>query len=295
MPSIISGAYAAQAPAAAASGATIIYASGLGGCGYSGLPADLDMQRSTGRSDLSSARRDGITLRIGYMCSTSIVKLAEFDRHWPSELRQQLHTSPAQWMQQNVRGEVLKSWYGGDYEPACMNNPDWRTYQKYVLRLQLDAGMDGIFFDNPTVHPDGCYCPYCMQAFQRSGGAPDDRERLVGRGPPPDGRCAEERFPAFPYDDCPRFYRGHGATSRTLNPKALITANNSLNSPTVLYLQARTYGYSIYEMSKAEDLVVVEEMSAAAWHALIRAEKSTSMGRHTGSWKPSATASQWSR
>ena len=49
--------------------------------------------------------------------------------------------------------------------------------------------------------------------------------------------------------------------ARTINPRALITCNNSLNSPGVLYSQCRTYGYNIYEMSKAEDFVVVEDMA----------------------------------
>jgi hypothetical protein len=50
--------------------------------------------------------------------------------------------------------------------------------------------------------------------------------------------------------------------ARTLNPRALVTANNSLNSPEVLYSQCRSYGYNIYEMSQAEDFVVVEDMSS---------------------------------
>src|SRR5689334_16170461 len=46
-----------------------------------------------------------------------------------------------------------------------MNNPDWRTYEKSIVRLQLESGHDGIFFDNPTVHPQGCYCEHCMVKF----------------------------------------------------------------------------------------------------------------------------------
>jgi hypothetical protein len=49
--------------------------------------------------------------------------------------------------------------------------------------------------------------------------------------------------------------------ARTINPAALITCNNSLNSPASFYSQCRSYGYNIYEMSKAEDLVVVEDMA----------------------------------
>jgi len=37
-----------------------------------------------------------------------------------------------------------------------MNHPDWRTYERFMVRQQLESGCDGIFFDNPTVHPQGC-------------------------------------------------------------------------------------------------------------------------------------------
>ena len=45
-----------------------------------------------------------------------------------------------------------------------------------------------------------------------------------------------------------------------MKPGALVTCNNSLNAPEAFYSQCRVYGYNIYEMSKAEDLVVVEDM-----------------------------------
>src|SRR5206468_10432647 len=51
------------------------------------------------------------------------------------------------------------------------------------------------------------------------------------------------------------------ARARTPHPNALITCNNSLNSPEAFFSQIRTYGYSIDEMSKVEDLVVVEDMA----------------------------------
>lgn len=50
--------------------------------------------------------------------------------------------------------------------------------------------------------------------------------------------------------------------ARSLNPRALVTCNNSLNSVEVFYSQCRNYGYNIFEMSRAEDLVVVEDMSS---------------------------------
>ena len=54
------------------------------------------------------------------------------------------------------------------------------------------------------------------------------------------------------------FFREMRAYARTIKKDALITANNSFNSADVLYAQCRNYAYDIHEMSKTEDLVVVE-------------------------------------
>jgi hypothetical protein len=48
--------------------------------------------------------------------------------------------------------------------------------------------------------------------------------------------------------------------ARTIKRGALITCNNSLNSPDVLFSQNRADGYNINELSRTEDFVVVEDM-----------------------------------
>ena len=94
-----------------------------------------------------------------------MVKLATFDQNWWKEFCGEFSTPPAQWRQQDREGKPRLSWYGGDYLPACKNNPDWRTHEKFIVRLQLELGNDGIFFDNPTVHPQGFYCEHCLTKF----------------------------------------------------------------------------------------------------------------------------------
>jgi hypothetical protein len=252
-----------QAEAAAASGANIIYASGVGALGYAGLPpaAELDQAKQAAAAYVKRAKQDGIKLAIGYVCATSIVKLDTFDTNWPPELRAQLKTPPAQWLQQDKDGKPLPSWYGGDYRPACMNNPDWRTYEKFMVRQQLEAGHDGIFFDNPTVHPDGCYCDYCMRAFAKWLGSQ--------AGPPPYDASGirayaqqhKAEFLRFRGTIAADFLREMRTYARSINPKALITCNNSLNTPDAFYSQCRTYGYDIDELSKVEDLIVIEDMA----------------------------------
>jgi len=262
------GAIGDQAETAAASGATVIYASGLGALGYGGLPpaGDLAEVRRAVAAYNAKARAAGVRLIIGYACATSIVKLDTFDKNWSAEFRAQFGTPPAEWRQQGRDGKPLRSWYGGYYEPACMNNSDWRCYERFIVRQQLETGHDGIFFDNPTVHPQGCYCPNCMKKF---AGFLAERKLL-----PPNIRPAESasvdllrRFAADHPADFLRFRCTIAADflaemrrfARTVRPAALVTCNNSLNSPDRLFSQCRKHGYNIEELARVEDLVVVED------------------------------------
>ncbi len=261
------GDIAEQARAAVMSGSTIIYSTGFGALGYQGWPTPSEAEKTHDATSayLSEAKKNGLRLALGYVCATSIVKLENFARNWPEKFCAQFSAPPQKWLQQDREGKVLASWYGGDYQPACMNNPDWRTYEKFIVRQQLEAGHDGIFFDNPTVHPQGCYCQYCMTEFAlflvKSGekiAAPSQNSlkflRDLAASRPTD-------FMRFRCRIAADFLAEIRSYARTIKPGALITCNNSLNSPEVFFSQCRTYGYNIFEMSQAEDLVVVEDMS----------------------------------
>lgn len=263
------GGIASQADAAAASGASIIYATGIGGFGYEGLPpaGELAAERKVIIEYNRQAKADGIELSIGYLCATSIVKLDTFDKNWTDEFRAQFKTPPAEWRQQDRQGKPLSSWYGGDYQPACMNNPDWRAFERAMVRYQLETGHDGVFFDNPTVHPQGCYCPHCMAKFavflEQEGETIPPAETKVDNRIEAIRQLADARpneFRRFRTTIARDFLADIRGFARTIRPHALITCNNSLNSPGVLYAQCRSYGYNIHELSKMEDFVVVEDM-----------------------------------
>ena len=253
-----------QAEAAAACGVTVIYASGVGGDGYGGLPETAAWkQRLADEAAYAKKAHDlGITTVLGYLCATSIVGLEAFDAHWTDAMRAEFGSAPETWLQQDANGNALPSWYGGEYRPACMNNPSWRNYETYMVRQQLETGHDGVFFDNPTVHIEGCYCTHCMAgfaAFMKTEGTvvPDPSVEAMRK-------IAQERVNDFKRYRCTigrDFLAAMRAFARTINPKALITANNSLNSPEAMYSQSRGFAYNIYEMSKGEDFVVVEDMS----------------------------------
>lgn len=254
-----------QAEAAAACGATIIYSTGFGGVGYAGLPpeAEIEAMATKTRTYLDNARKQGIHLAIGYVCATSIVKIESFDKNWSAKFRRQFSSPPRNWLQVGADGKPLPSWYGGDYRPACMNNTNWQTYEKAMVRMQLEAGHDGIFFDNPTVHPQGCYCEFCMRKFQKflvaAGVAADAPEKGFVAYMRKLATAHPQEFLRFRCTIARDFLEQIQKFARTIKPNAIITCNNSLNSPTVFFSQARNYAYNIHEMSKVEDLVVVED------------------------------------
>ena len=146
-----------------------------------------------------------------------------------------------------------------------MNNPDWRRYQEFIVRLQIESGHDGIFFDNPTVHPQGCYCEHCMRKFKEFLAREGQRVEVPGTNSLAFLRQLAQSRPAdfmrFRCTTARDFMAQMRACARRVKSGALITCNNSLNAPEAFYSQCRGYGYNIHEMSQAEDLVVVEDMS----------------------------------
>ncbi len=259
------GGFSQQAEAAAACGVTVLYATGLGGDGYTGLPAPeaWATHLKDSRDYTAKAKQAGVPTVLGYLCATSIVGLDKFAANWTPEMKSAFHTTPDTWLQQDSDGKPLPSWYGGEYRPACMNHPDWRAYEKFMVRMQLETGHDGIFFDNPTVHEKGCYCPFCMEKF--AGFLAAEGTTVPDHAVEALRKLAVERADDFKRFRCTTgrdFIAEMRAHARTLNPDAVVTVNNSLNAPGVLYSQCHIYGYSIPEMSKEEDFVTIEDMAA---------------------------------
>ena len=63
-----------------------------------------------------------------------------------------------------------------DREHQCYmmdrNNPVWREYLKAIIRLQIDAGVDGVQLDEAELpitsfQYGGCFCKECMQGFRQ--------------------------------------------------------------------------------------------------------------------------------
>jgi hypothetical protein len=79
--------------------------------------------------------------------------------------------------QRDIHGDALHALWiecpGLDHWNYMMdrNNPVWREYLKAVVRLQVDAGVHGIHFDEAEVpltslQYGGCFCDTCMRGFR---------------------------------------------------------------------------------------------------------------------------------
>ncbi len=48
----------------------------------------------------------------------------------------------------------------------CVNSPGVRQYTKGLIRLIIEAGADGSFYDGPYVRQGNCYCRWCREKFR---------------------------------------------------------------------------------------------------------------------------------
>jgi hypothetical protein len=85
------------------------------------------------------------------------------------------------WYARDQRGRFIH-YYTGRYM-TCWLHPEWRAQLRQRVHEIVEAGSDGVFFDNPWlglhtlslfdtwVSGAGCYCPRCQEAYaQASGG-----------------------------------------------------------------------------------------------------------------------------
>jgi len=74
-------------------------------------------------------------------------------------------TDPITWTQLNANGKPIKYEHGGlSGYYWCINNPNTRQYVRNVIKMQVQHGSHGVFFDGPAMF--GCHCDYCQQQFR---------------------------------------------------------------------------------------------------------------------------------
>ena len=71
-----------------------------------------------------------------------------------------------QWRRLDAEGNVIL-YHGKKHRPmACLRRGGWRRYQKRRIQMAIKAGLDCVYFDNPTVMTCSCYCDLCRRQFK---------------------------------------------------------------------------------------------------------------------------------
>lgn len=114
------------------------------------------------------------------------------------------------------------------------NNPVWRQYLKAVIRIQIDAGVDGVQLDEAelpitSMQYGGCFCKDCMKGF----------------------RAYLQRHPELVPDDVPSLYDWH--YGEWLLSKGHDFKDDQSNAPLFLdYLQFQREQITVYFRELAE-------------------------------------------
>lgn len=117
-----------------------------------------EVQWTIVRNMIKRAHRIGIKV-IAYLSVTNSFWQEMFE----------VEPAAAGWKQLNYDGQdvpYMAASYSGIVTRVlmCVNQAPWRRYIKYKITKALEAGADGLFFDNLF---SKCYCPICREKFGR--------------------------------------------------------------------------------------------------------------------------------
>ena len=93
-----------------------------------------------------------------------------YDREWGNyeDILGPRPTNPLNWTQR-TREKQAKAYefsgHAGYY--MCPNNEDLRQYVRGIMRLVIETGADGVFFDGPMFKGGMCFCDSCQEKFRR--------------------------------------------------------------------------------------------------------------------------------
>ncbi len=151
------------------------------------VPVDEFVRRYAQRREampryIEAAKAAGVDRVIAYICMMTTggdpEKRTGFWAFWDNwdafedfNIPPRPELDPVNWQQRQPDGSPVIA-YRRDHPPYhpmfrwtnCINNPAWRTYQRWVTEEAARVGIDGFFVDNAgTQH---CYCEHCRAGFR---------------------------------------------------------------------------------------------------------------------------------
>ncbi len=151
------------------------------------VPLEEHVRRYAARREampayIEAAKGAGVDRVIAYICMMTTggdpQERTGFWRFWDNwdafeqfNIPERPEVDPINWQQRKPDGspEIAYRRDHPPYDPMfrwtnCINNPAWRTYQRWVTEEAARIGIDGFFVDNAgTQH---CYCEHCRAGFR---------------------------------------------------------------------------------------------------------------------------------
>jgi len=174
------------------------------------------------------------------------------------------------WYARDPRGRPFY-YYTGRYM-SCWRHPEWIEHLREMVRGIIEAGADGVFFDNPWhasqpfllggswLGSAGCYCNRCRVAFREETGL----EIPAHLSP---GRSETDRYLRWRADQVTHTLSELAANARALEPEVLISANDfdAIMRPSFVMC-----GIDLPALAKVQDVLMIEDYGLPRWEAANR-------------------------
>jgi len=157
-------------------------------------PSEIRARTEHIREWVKNVHEAGVPIVIPYICNQTISGdperrrgIWEFWDHWDDYAEFGIGprpTEPTDWLARERNGRphfnYEKRHRGflriGQYRFApCVNNPNYRAYQRAVVDLIARVGYDGVFVDNCNLN---CYCAHCQSKFREYLASRYTREQM---------------------------------------------------------------------------------------------------------------------
>jgi hypothetical protein len=179
------------------------------------------------------------------------------------------------WYALDPKGQRIY-YYTGRYM-TCWSHPTWLAHLREMVKGIVDAGAEGVFFDNPwhgaqPLHikgawlgPVGCYCERCQAAFRQDTGLEAIPKRIS-----PDIDEASQRYLRWRAKQVTQTMHMLAEYARSLNPDIVISANDfdAVMRPSYLI-----YGIDLQALAEVQDVIMIEDFALPRWKSASSSDK----------------------
>jgi hypothetical protein len=176
-----------------------------------------------------------------------------------------------EWYARDPKGRPFH-YYTGRYM-ACWTSPEWLEHLKELVTGVVEAGSDGVFFDNPWhgLQPfhlagawlggAGCYCSRCQSAYAEDSGARIPKRLATEKDP------ASREYLQWRAELVTSTLSDLAWHARALNPDIQISANNfdAVMRPSFLI-----FGIDLPSLARIQDVLMIEDYGLPRWQPAVK-------------------------